>query len=394
MELRPEVLRRVLLAKSLLSAGSSVSSQTANDHVIALHVLNAHDAADLLFAAIADHQNKLTAKGKSPAMTECLDLIDTTAEKHAGYFKQLNDARNGLKHAGNLPNAGQWASVKPDVFQKLTLLCTDCFGASLDQLDESELMRNEEAKVFFLSAKDAAVCEDYQRALEELGKALLVTLHASSDFWEVQVGVAKAEDALKLSALGISAHEFLKLQEFLPFVYRTEAFEVHWRQGKFGHPANWRKESADFCINSYLRIAVCVENAAETPHALPFEHAYEYRVTATKDHAEVWEEPVKNSEPGIMPLLRRKYVRHMKAGESVVVSPYTRAFVSEHYLDQDKVIKRVRISQSDSVLGVIFEDEKAQFVNRNDVEILCVPRPPFRNRLPEIPFQDDPPILW
>lgn len=67
--------------------------------------------------------------------------------------------------------------------------------------------------------------------------------------------------------------------------------------------------------------------------------------------------------------------------------------LNAHDAADTDLIKRVRISQNSSVLGSIFGEEKAQFVNREDVEIVCVPRPPFRNRLPEIPFQDDPPIL-
>jgi hypothetical protein len=82
-----------------------------NVHDVAKQVLNAHDAADLIFAAISDQQNRLPAKDKMPSMIGCLALIDTPVEKHTGYFSQLNDARNGLKHAGNLPSTQQWSSV-------------------------------------------------------------------------------------------------------------------------------------------------------------------------------------------------------------------------------------------------------------------------------------------
>src|SRR5271155_5493405 len=135
MNLRPEVLRRILLAKSILSPHSSADLQQPNDHMIAKCVLNAHDAADFVFAAIADHQNVLPAKEKAPSMIQCLGVIKTDADKkQAAYFNQLNNARVNLKHAGNLPNTNQWANVAQEVFAKLSDLCRATLGLSLEEV--------------------------------------------------------------------------------------------------------------------------------------------------------------------------------------------------------------------------------------------------------------------
>jgi hypothetical protein len=117
--LKKELVHRLLLAKSILAAGRGGSFGQPNPHAVARWVLNAHDAADLVFAAIADFQGKLPAKGKAPAMLECLRLIDASSGKNEGYFKQLNEARNTLKHVGNLPNTNQWASAPDDALEKL-----------------------------------------------------------------------------------------------------------------------------------------------------------------------------------------------------------------------------------------------------------------------------------
>jgi hypothetical protein len=77
MTLRKEVLHRLLLAKSILATGRNAPLGVPNPHLVARQVLSAHDAADLVFAAIADHQRKLTAIGKAPSIVECLKLIDT-----------------------------------------------------------------------------------------------------------------------------------------------------------------------------------------------------------------------------------------------------------------------------------------------------------------------------
>ena len=116
MSLQKEVVHRLLLAKSISSPARTAPRGQPNAHLVARQVLNAHDAADLVFAAIADHQAALPSKRQAPPMMECLELISTKDEKHVGYFKQLNDVRNSLKHTGNLPNTNQWASVGEDVF--------------------------------------------------------------------------------------------------------------------------------------------------------------------------------------------------------------------------------------------------------------------------------------
>jgi hypothetical protein len=74
--LKNGVVQRLLLAKSILSAARAMASAELNAHIVAKHVLNAHDAADLAFAAIADQQGKLPSKDKMPGMIACLGLIE------------------------------------------------------------------------------------------------------------------------------------------------------------------------------------------------------------------------------------------------------------------------------------------------------------------------------
>lgn len=210
MALRKEVLQRLLLAKSILAPARTAPRGQPNEHVVARHVLNAHDATDLVFAAIADQQGKLPSKGPSPSMLQCLDLIESGAEKPSGYFKQLNDARNGLKHTGNLPNTSQWASVADDVFDKLSSICEATLGISLDTMDESELLNDDDAKAYLQAAKRARDSGDFKLALEEIARALWTSLTQMTGMF-IEVGRPKAEDALKLTAFGVSANDFLRL---------------------------------------------------------------------------------------------------------------------------------------------------------------------------------------
>jgi hypothetical protein len=68
MSLRKEVIHRLLLAKSILAVSGSGSLGQPNPHLVARRVLGAHDAADLVFASIADHQRKLPPTAKAPSI--------------------------------------------------------------------------------------------------------------------------------------------------------------------------------------------------------------------------------------------------------------------------------------------------------------------------------------
>lgn len=398
MSLRKEVLHRLLLAKSILSPARSAAWEQPNAHAVARQVLNAHDAADLVFAAIADQQNRLPPKSKAPSMMEYLNSIDTTADKHTGYFIQLNEARNGLKHAGNLPNTNQWASVGEDVFEKLSSPCRATLNISLDEVDQSELLAGDEAKAYLSSSKRAKASQDFKLALEELGKALFVSLEETPDLGEIEVGRAKAEDALKLTAFGVSANDFLKLQQFLPRVSRigSEPFETLWKQSEFGHPGNWREEALDFCISTYLNVALSIQNASPTPHAFPLWALYEYRVTAIQDDVEVWEDLVDEALEHVYADNARPFrthKRYLKKGESIAVSASTRPFIFDDLSLGGQWIKRVRVSSGGFEGLVGLGPRRGDFVNLADVHIACIPSEWSKERFPdlsEMAWEEDP----
>jgi hypothetical protein len=409
MTLRKEVLYRLLLAKSILAGGRNALTGQPNPHVVALQILNAHDAADLVFASIADHQHKLPATTKAPSMIECLKLIHTKKSKHEGYFKQLNDARNSLKHVGNLPNTNQWASVAQDVFEKLSNLCQTTLSISLGEVDESELLINNDARAHLTAAKKARASQDFKLALTEIGKALYVSLEDAPDVGSIEVGRAKAEDALKLTAYGVPANDFLRLQEFLPLVPtgefsehagRWEPSEPLWKQSEFGHPGNWREDVVDFCIAACVNVALCIQNASPIPHAREFSDLYEYKVTSRKDQVAVWEDLADEDEHlteiysnNARPF--RVHKRFLCKGESVIVPTQAQPFVSDDLSPSGDSIKRVRISYDVmSGFGAIFggPPKRADFVNLADVEITCVPKKWTQEQsltLPEIPWEED-----
>jgi hypothetical protein len=151
-----------------------------------------------------------------------------------------------------------------DVFEKLSSLCQITMGIALDDVDESELLVNVDARTHLAAAKNARDSEDFKLALEEIGKALFLSLEDAPGAGNIEVGQAKAEDALKLTAFGVPANDFLRLQEFLPHVSggwpnefgQCNPCEPVWKQSKFGHPGNWREDVVEFCMSTYVRLAL------------------------------------------------------------------------------------------------------------------------------------------
>ena len=393
---RQQVIQRLLLAKSILAPYRFAPWGEPDSHTVAMQVLASHDAADLVFAALADHEGRLqNASNRAPSMVEVLDLLKfkgRAIEKPTTYFRDLNDVRNSLKHVGNLPNTKQWGRVGPDTYEKPSEACRACLDLSLDEIDESALLRDLEVRAHFITAKNAVDGQEYKQALEEIGKALCILFDVGTALGDISVGVAKAEDAIKLTGFGVHANDFLRLQEFLPRVSRLGdgPFTINWKQSQFGHPGNWRENAARFCLETFLQIAPRIQDTRWVPGAIEFWHFYSYKVTAIEDNVQIWEE-VKSSyginDPG---LKTKRKTGELKKGESRTFSAIHQPLVLDWYdEDKEEFLKIVRLSDdSEGMYGL----SPMRFVLFDKVRITCVPTswaPEGNPTLEEIPWKPD-----
>jgi hypothetical protein len=159
---------------------------------------------------------------------------------------------------------------------------------------------------------------------------------------------------------------------------------------------------ADFCINTCLSVALSIQNAPPVPYPREFDNVYEYKVTAKDDQVEVWEDLADEEEHmnqiysnDARPF--RTHKRFLMKGESVIVPPHARPFVSDDLSPSGDSIKRVRVSydsMSESVYGLVPEPPgRAEFVNLADVNITCVPNALYQEHFPDIqefPWAEDP----
>jgi len=326
VHLKPEVLDRLLLSKSFLDRIRFQPIAEHDGHTLAVNIIAAHDSAEFAIAAIADQLGCSPPNAAKTYLMDYFDPIEKATNKlpHGkDYIRQLNTVRSSLKHQGLRPNAKQWAYVAEKVFETAENWCSDYLQVSFADLDESELSRNADVKQLFKEAQDSCAATQYREALEKLGIALAIVLHDNVALHSVTAGEPRSEDAIRLSGFAVHANDFLALQEFLPHVPRfgQKAGTPVWKQSVFGHPGNWRPDTVEFCLRTFIDVAIKIQDAAWRPKAIERMFLYDQQLEALKDGVEIWKDEPKSSVGGVRPIMipgfgeqERKVVATLRQG--------------------------------------------------------------------------------
>lgn len=319
--LRPEIIQQLLFSKSLLSQILFLPEAETSPFSIAKKILVAHDAAELGIAAIASQIGALPTQDKRFLMAY-FDPIKNKKHKKREvegkeYCRQLNVVRGNLKHGMILPYPHQWVNVGDKIYSHLSSWCQEYLKISLDDLDNSILINSPKIKEFYDNAKKELSFGNYRQVLELLAKATYLLFEENNALRSLQIGIAIAEDAIKLAAFGVHANDFLALQEFFPQVYKKSEgdLSIQWNQGSFGHPGNWREDSASFCMTVFLDLTLKIQNADWIPGPISFLGVYEYKIEAIKDSVEIWSEDWESGVSLLSPA--RRVVKVLRKGESI-----------------------------------------------------------------------------
>ncbi len=233
-----DVVDRLLVAKGLLAKIRYLPVARPDRISLAQAILSAHDAAELASAAIARHLNCLPASQK----TYLMDILSAIQKEqgnvpHRDYFSQLNSVRIAVKHQGIFPDPQQWYRVGERTYDYLSELCQQYLGLSLDDLDESALIKDREVKEWYDKAKNALQQGQYKESLEYLAYAAEALFKSNRALRNLTVGNPRAEDAIRLAAFGVHANDYLALQEFLPSLsFKPGQYNkgvVRWEQAKY-----------------------------------------------------------------------------------------------------------------------------------------------------------------
>jgi len=373
-----DVIDRLLVAKDLLEKIRFLPIANPDRYTVARFVLTAHDAAELAIAGIARHIG-ITPKSPQTYLMNYFPLIKNQHPKDEvpgrAYFSQLNTARNGIKHTGVFPDPKQWFHVGEKTHSYVSNWCKSYLNISFDDLDESDMISDPDVKKQYNIARDVLAQDDYKGVLENLALALYSVFENNQALRNLRVGEPRAEDALKLSAFGVHANEFLALQEFLPNVYQAK---INWEQEKFGHPANWRQNVAEFCLKTFVSVALRIQDAEWIPGAIDFELVYEHKITALVDNVEIVQEKSK----GFLEPSEKVVVRTLKKGETI------RGKVEKK---RGPLIAAITRQEYKSVLSFInYEEGIWGEIEEDKIRVICVPKDTetVRKNFPNLPEQE------
>lgn len=167
----PEVLRRLLAAKTLLASNAAQLTPDSDPIVVGKMVLAAHDAAELAAAAIADHLGA-DLSGRH-YLTQYPVLIEQRWRGAAvfpgkNFLSQLDKVRTLFKHSGILPDAREWFQVIENTWKWVDSWCNAYLGLSIDEIDMEQLLNDEKVKGYYRLAKEHGDKGEHREALVAL----------------------------------------------------------------------------------------------------------------------------------------------------------------------------------------------------------------------------------
>jgi hypothetical protein len=280
-QISQQVLNRIVIGNQLLSTAGSLTPN-ADPLAVAQAVLVAHDASELILAALAAH---LKASFKDKKKTYLMDYVDAIELKTQisikPFFQTLNEARISFKHNGILPTPHQFYHCVSEALKELDKASVACIGEPLDEVGLGMLIEDDVAQQLYHKAKKLNGEGKFKEALESLALCFKAALDATPYGVTVNVGEPESEAALHLLGCGVDPSMFLSVQRFLPIVDWFDA--ISWNPRGTGHPGNWTMENVDYCADSLLRIILQIQHSQFRPHAMPFEYVYEDVLTANRD---------------------------------------------------------------------------------------------------------------
>jgi len=281
-----EMLYRIVVGNNLLSTAGT-TSPNADPLVVAQTVLLAHDASELILAALVSTTGiTYRAKDKKFLINYVEDLEDKKNIEGKIFFNELNDARVAFKHSGILPTSLQFHDCIDKAKGYLNKACVKCIGKSLDEIDLTMLIENTEARKLYEQSKQLCKEKKMQQVLETLGLCFRRVLDDTPYQYIVEIGIPESEAALHLLGCGVDPSSFLSMQKLLPEI--NSLGEIKWNFRATGHPGNWSQDNIDYCMKTLLKIILQIQHAMFTAPAVPFNLIFEDVLIANRNGVSVY----------------------------------------------------------------------------------------------------------
>ncbi len=300
-----------------------------------------------------------------------------SADLHAReYFRNLNSARSLLKHQGLFPDAKQWSRVGETVFQHINKWCWDDLTVFFSTLMSQRCSWTPTSSAFTTKQSRLLLKEITKLHSKNSHTRYPLCLRRMLRYVDSRLRHARPEDAIRVVGFGIHGNDFLALQQFLPRVrrYSSEANILQWKQSAFGHPGNWREDSAEFCLRTFVDVAVKLQGAQWIPGPLSRNILYDQQIEALKDGVEFWRyvpegDPSKPWESALFGKTNRETKQLLKRGEKL------KTMVSRASAVGSASVFFGGTAKDERVLSVMLVDTLESWnVLAADVKVTCVPK--------------------
>ena len=325
---KPEVLERMMFAKSLLREGENDCQEKNDKFTFARGILALYDAAETALAAISVHlhaqprsavslwdyynaiQIKAPDKGEIPSKTKIMSLTSI---------------RTSAKHHGVLPEPKNNTEFSIIVRELLRELCERYLDMSLERISLKELIQSDDVRSFITEAEEACEKGDFEDCIIALahasyhiyGKQMMQSSY-ETDKRYVYVGDKLSSVThfhLDLLANGVSLADYHHFKRLIPKIGKDldtgELF--HEWENWFDDEKNWTPENVRFCIDYCIDAAIKFEtNVPE--EGVYYSSVYIHRIKTTGKSAVIWSAPRKGRDGKV---LDRGEIMNLKEGDTL-----------------------------------------------------------------------------
>ena len=384
-EIRPEVYKRIVLAKALHSAGESACASRNDQMLFTKGILLLHDAAESVLGAIADQLGANLTGNRNYYLLDYYNLIKSadSQNRQVPYIIQmrnLNILRNNAKHQGILPDPKSNAHVPSIVYALIDESCQTYLGLDFSSVSLKSLIKNKEVLEYIEQAEKQIKNNEIEKGLISLAYAMYYICDQSAISWlDTFFGtqsdkkptwqfpeIYKLEHTVRVLQNGVDPYLYYRFENLTPEVARhKDTSELSYWWGKdYGHPANWTPRNASFCLNFCIETALKFQREEDEGYSLKhYQFVYEDVIEPKGEEAAIWDWPSEILPQ--KPLEPRKVILTLKKGEPIIGW----AFDYKDRLDEWYILSKNIPSRVADHLGLGYVSKEEVKVTRREIQI-------------------------
>jgi hypothetical protein len=267
-------LQLLLVKRLFIEAGEYVDRGDSVSCGIAISMLQ--DAAELYVWTLVKERSLVTKE--QSGFVQNLELLqrEGIATPHSAKLLELNKARVGFKHYGNLPAPEEAKKHQGYVESFLRLAMSEHFGVSFDELMLLDLVKDVEIKGYLLAANEHLKADALMECAFELAKARATVLDkfakyipsvdrnlARADHPEHRRGepfaylakyLSELRQATLIALLKLPFEDYMALETALPSVSRSETGQWWGNHRRSNYTEAECSRAMAFIVNLAVRL--------------------------------------------------------------------------------------------------------------------------------------------